>query len=371
MNKYFSTIFYWLLKNHTAVALHVYFKKIQVVGKEKIPKDIPIILAANHQNAFLDAMLMACFLGRKPYFLTRGGVFENKIANWLLRSLNLMPIYRFRDGMRNMKKNDQVLETCKNLLLDNQAILIFPEGNHDLRWMLRPLQKGITRMLFAAENEKGFELGSKVVPVGIQYEKHTKFRSRVLLTVGNPIATCDYKEDYLKDEKVATKKLLATLKSRIQPMIVDVQPAETYHETVNRWQDNRMVHDDLIVQLREDKKLVAAIKNGDSLVKKKEEISPSIFSRVIKFILFPITFYVWINHLVPIYTIKYTLKKLIEDQAFVGSLKLAIGMFLTPPLYLLQTWIFFLFSGDVMYSLLYFISLPLAGLVYLLYRDMK
>jgi hypothetical protein len=283
----------------------------------------------------------------------------------------MMPIYRFRDGMRNMKKNEQVLETCKNLLLDNQAILIFPEGNHDLRWMLRPLQKGITKMLFASESEQGFRLGSKVVPVGIQYESHSKFRSKVLLTVGNPIATCDYKEDYLTDEKVATKNLLATLKSSIQPMIVDVQPAETYHETANRWQANRIAHEDLTVQLREDKKLVAAIKNGDSLVEKKEETSPSVFSKVIKFVLFPITFYVWINHLIPFYTIKYTLKNLIEDKAFVGSLKLAIGMFLTPPVYLLQTWVFYLFSGDVMYSLLYFISLPLAGLVYLLYRDLE
>ncbi len=370
MNKLFSTVFYWLLKNHTTVALHVYFKKIQVVGKEKIPKDLPIILAANHQNAFLDAMLIACFLGRKPYFLTRGGVFENKLSNWFLRSLNMMPIYRFRDGMRNMKKNDQVLETCKNLLLDNQAILIFPEGNHDLRWMLRPLQKGIARMLFSAENQRGFELNSKIVPVGIQYEKHTKFRSKVLLTVGSPIATCDYKEGYLTDEKIATKNLLTTLKSSLQTMIVDVQPAETYHKIVNRWQAIRTVHDDLTVQLREDKKLVAAIKNGDSLVEKKEKITSSIFSKIIKVVFFPITFYVLINHLIPIYTIKYTLKR-IEDQAFVGSLKLVIGMFLTPPIYLLQTWLFFLFTGDVMYSLLYFFSLPLTGLLYIWYRHLK
>ncbi len=369
MNKLFSLVFYWVLKKYASLALHVYFKKVQVVGKENVPKNAPIILAANHQNAFLDAMLIASFLGRKPYFLTQAGVFKNKLSNRFLRILNMMPIYRFRDGMGNMKKNDQVLETCKNLLLDNQAILIFPEGNHDLRWTLRPLQKGITRMLFAAEHERGFELGSKVVPVGIQYEKHTEFRSRVLLTVGNPIATGDYKEDYLTDEKVATKNLLARLKSSIQPMIVDVQPAETYHETVNRWQDNRIVHDDLKVQLREDQKLVAAIKNGDSLVKKKAEISLSIFSRIVKFVLFPITFYAWLNHIIPIYTIKYTLKKLIEDQAFVGSLKLAIGMFLTPPVYLFQTWVFYLFTGNAMYILLYFISLPLIGLLYLfIYR---
>ncbi len=371
MNKLFSRVFYWVLKKYASLALHVYFKKVQVVGKENMPKNAPIIIAANHQNAFLDAMLIASFLGRKPYFLTQAGVFKNKLANRFLRSLNMIPIYRFRDGMGNMKKNDQVLETCTNLLLDNQAILIFPEGNHDLRWMLRPLQKGITRMLFAAENERGFGLGSKVVPVGIQYESHSKFRSKVLLTVGNSIKTCDYKKDYLTDEKLGAKNLLAHLKSSIQSMIVDVEPAKSYDEIVDQWRSMRTIYDDLAVQLEEDKRLIAAIKSGEYIPEKKEIMPPSFVSKILKIVFFPITFYVWVNHLVPIYTIKYTLKKLIEDQAFVGSLKLAIGMFLTPPVYLFQTWVFYLISGSVHYSLLYFISLPLTGLIYLLYRDTK
>ena len=371
MNKPFSNFFYWSLKKYVTIALQIYFKKIQVVGQEKIPKYSPIILAANHQNAFLDAILIACCLDRRPYFLTQGGVFKNKLANWFLRSLNMMPIYRFRDGMRFMKKNDEVLETCKNLLLDNEAILIFPEGNHDLRWRLRPLQKGIAKMLFTAEKERSFELGSKVIPIGIQYEKHTTFRSRVLLTVGSPIGTSDYKENYLANEKVAAKNLLATIQSSIQPLIVDVQPAETYHKIVSHWLANREVYDDLTVQLQEDKKLIATIKSGENIVKKIKNPSLSIRSKIIKFALFPIILYAWLNHLIPIYAIKYTLKNLIEDQAFVGSMKLAIGMFLTPIAYVFQAWIFYVFTGNVMYSLLYFISLPLAGWVYLLYRNIK
>ena len=75
-----------------------YFKKLKFHGKEKIPNNAGIIYAVNHQNAFLDPISIASQSNTALNFLARADIFKNKIANKLLRSFNMLPIYRQRDG---------------------------------------------------------------------------------------------------------------------------------------------------------------------------------------------------------------------------------------------------------------------------------
>ena len=56
--KLFHSISLILLKMWVWIAIHVYFRRIKVTGKENIPKDKPIIFAPNHQYAFMDALLI-------------------------------------------------------------------------------------------------------------------------------------------------------------------------------------------------------------------------------------------------------------------------------------------------------------------------
>jgi 1-acyl-sn-glycerol-3-phosphate acyltransferase len=66
--------FYFLLKQYCRLALYFFYRKWQVQGKENIPLG-PVIFVANHQNAFLDAVLVSCSTQRNPWFLTRASVF--------------------------------------------------------------------------------------------------------------------------------------------------------------------------------------------------------------------------------------------------------------------------------------------------------
>ncbi|MBL0190325.1 MAG: 1-acyl-sn-glycerol-3-phosphate acyltransferase [Saprospiraceae bacterium] len=95
---------YLIIRPLARVFLFVFFRKIYLVGKENIPQTGPVILASNHPNAFTEACIYAVIQPRPVHFLTRADVFKNPLANKILRSLNMLPIYRFRDGYSSLQK---------------------------------------------------------------------------------------------------------------------------------------------------------------------------------------------------------------------------------------------------------------------------
>ena len=94
----------WLhfVRAYIRLGLFFYFKKIKVVNVDKVPKKGAVLFLANHQNALLDALLIATRSGRFSYFLTRASVFQNALISSILKSLLMLPVYRIRDGWQNM-----------------------------------------------------------------------------------------------------------------------------------------------------------------------------------------------------------------------------------------------------------------------------
>ena len=80
-----------------------YFKKLKYQGNEKIPKNAGIIYAVNHQNAFLDPIIIAGQTNNPINFLARADIFKNKIADKLLRGCYMLPIFRQRDGVNTIE----------------------------------------------------------------------------------------------------------------------------------------------------------------------------------------------------------------------------------------------------------------------------
>ena len=88
-----------------------YFKRIHVHNVENVPKDKPVLLLANHQNALLDALLIATKCGRFSYFLTRAAVFKKSFIGKILKSLQMLPVYRVRDGWSTISNNNAIFES--------------------------------------------------------------------------------------------------------------------------------------------------------------------------------------------------------------------------------------------------------------------
>ena len=120
-----------------------YFKNHQYDGKKSIPLNTGILYAVNHQNAFLDPIVIAGKTKEPTYFLTRADIFKKPLVAKLLSMIYMLPIYRQRDGVDTIKMNQKTFDTCYDVLKQNGNIIIFPEGNHHYKKSLRPPQMNI------------------------------------------------------------------------------------------------------------------------------------------------------------------------------------------------------------------------------------
>lgn len=236
---FLASLLYYPLKLSVTITSLFYFRKIRVLGLGNIPAKGPVIYAITHQNSLLDAYLSNGFSLRSPYFLVRADIFKHKIIDKVMRSIRTLPVYRIRDGYDSIKKNDQIFDTTKKILIRGGVVAIFPEGSHSMTHRLRPLKKGIARMAFMAEATTDFNLNVQIVPIGINYESYLKTSSRTLVNVGKPISMSDYKQCFLEDENQAFRLMLSDLSLKMKSLIVHIDSAN-YDSVYQEYQEQRV-----------------------------------------------------------------------------------------------------------------------------------
>ncbi|MEK9583583.1 MAG: 1-acyl-sn-glycerol-3-phosphate acyltransferase [Flavobacteriaceae bacterium] len=169
--------------------LYLNFKRIEIHGLENIPRG-RVIFVGNHQNGLIDPLLIAAFNRRSTTFYTRASVFKNPIVSTILHYLGLLPIFRFRDGGRNLRNNIELFEKGADALIGGEAIVLFPEGNHGAERRIRPLKKGVIRLLETIYRKDASE-EVFLVPVGFNYERLEQFKDKVSVRFGPPIRSLD------------------------------------------------------------------------------------------------------------------------------------------------------------------------------------
>lgn len=167
--------------------------------------------------AFCDACLLACFLDRPLHFLVRGDVFKPSLL-WFFEKTNQIPIYRFRDGFSNMRKNAETFSKVYEKLNGGAAVLIFAEGNTKLQKRLDPLQKGPARIGLGAVEKHGLDLA--IVPIGINYTDGSQFRSDVFISIGDPLALDTFDISSNAATKTSIKSLTDILYDRLLPHVI-------------------------------------------------------------------------------------------------------------------------------------------------------
>ena len=217
------------VRGYLNLGMFFYFKKIKVYDVKNVPKDQPVLILCNHQNALLDALLIATKCDRIVYFLTRASAFKKSFVDTLLRSLQMLPVYRIRDGWNNITKNNSIFETCSELIGKSEGVVIFPEGSHNLNRTVRPLSKGFTRIIFETlKKYPNTEL--QLLPVGLNFIKAKEWEDSVSIYFGKPILAKDYITDFANEDILALKKVIHSNLSELTTHI----PKEGYDETLNR-----------------------------------------------------------------------------------------------------------------------------------------
>ncbi len=228
---------YYIIKFTLLLYSRIYFKRIYISGTEHIPKDKPVFLASNHSNGFLDGtMVSALIFPKSTRIFVRGDVFGKGWANFLLRSLKLIPIFRARDGDTrtnrdgNNRSFDQLYEEFKK----NRIVLIFPEADAQIEKRLRPLKKGMARMIIDMENRGDKNMEVAIVPFGLNYTHYKRHRNELMISFSKPVYLKDYMEEG-GNERAAYNALTTDVGDRIRKEMVDVnQGDEEVTETALR-----------------------------------------------------------------------------------------------------------------------------------------
>lgn len=216
---------YHFVKPIIQLTLLVFYRKIYFSNTEAIPDDKPIILAANHSNAMLDPILLAVFLKRSLFFMTRADIFTTKIRRWALESLHMLPIYRPKDGAENMHKNNDTFRKTNELLEKKQIVLIFSEGDCAREKRLRKVKTGTARMGFKALDQLGLDV--HIVPVGINYTYHSEIREEVMIHFGEAIPVRDYQNDGAEFDIKRVRFLTEHIRTGIAKNMVLIESPES------------------------------------------------------------------------------------------------------------------------------------------------
>jgi 1-acyl-sn-glycerol-3-phosphate acyltransferase len=177
-------LLYKFLQWPAKIGLQFWCRSLLISNKEILNTKGPILLAANHPNSFLDAILLCSIFKLPVYALARGDAFKNKFVAKILQQLNMYPVYRLSEGAENVNSNYQTFSACIQLFKQNKTVLIFSEGLCINEWHLRPLKKGTARLVLSAWQQ---HIPLTVLPVGINYHSFFSFGKNIQINFGTPI----------------------------------------------------------------------------------------------------------------------------------------------------------------------------------------
>ena len=210
---------YQLLRGTAAIALRWYYADVTVQGAERVPREGPLLILANHPNALIDPLLVGTAVPRRVLLTAKATLFEHPVLAMLLEAVGVVPLRRAKDECRTgvpitptPERNAIAFQRVTAALRARKVVLIFPEGiSHDDS-TLAPLKSGAARMALQAQSES--VVGIRLVPMGLVFEAKELPDSRVLVRVGEALDLDAWLAEHANDDAHAlTEELTARLRA--------------------------------------------------------------------------------------------------------------------------------------------------------------
>ena len=198
-------------------SFRVFFRRIFYSNLKKVPLNKPLLFVGNHQNSFMDGILIGSYLPQPLHFTMRADMFRKPFARFCLRELNVAPVYRIEEGFENVHKNLEAFTGIYDVLKKNGNFIMFSEGICVQEKRLQKLRKGTARLAFGAEDKFGLDV--HIVPVGINYTYPSTFRKEVMINFADSFSIKELKDVYLEHPAKAllafTEKCDASLRKEV------------------------------------------------------------------------------------------------------------------------------------------------------------
>jgi glycerol-3-phosphate O-acyltransferase / dihydroxyacetone phosphate acyltransferase len=384
-----QSMIWHIIKYWASFFIPTFYRRIQGQNTRNLQVDGPVIIAMNHPNAFTDPIAITYVsYPLRVHYMARGDAFKPGMVAWLLEKIGIVPIFRMQDaGKEGLMRNDESYRRVNELLKRNAKIIVFAEGICIQERRLRPLKKGVARMVFGAyEYLKNDKL--RVVPVGVNYSHPSEFRSNVFYNVGEPIFVKDFVAAYAESPARAQKLFLSTLEPALKKLVTHIQDPKNDQivymveelckedqlrkEGLNK---NNLSHDFRVLTMLTEKVNVAARTNPALLEEFRQQatqyfdrlkesglkdryLNPARFERlgwwliIIRagLLLAGSPFYVTglLGNFLPLFITYRLTKRLVKTKEFFSSFAIGFGMVIFPLTYvgwlILVNWI----SGSIL-----------------------
>ncbi|MCX6221615.1 MAG: 1-acyl-sn-glycerol-3-phosphate acyltransferase [Bacteroidia bacterium] len=390
---------YDALRVYVRFAFWLTHKRVIITGRELIPKDQPIIFAANHQNALMDPLALVCTNPLQTLWLARADIFKSKFAKPILKFMKMLPIYRIRDGKENLNNNEEVFNQVTQVLENGGSIALFPEAAHSGKRQMLPHKKAIPRIALEAEAKNNFQLGLRIVPVGIYYDHYWNFNRTLMVQYGESIGISGYKERYAGNSQNAMISLRDEIHSILLPLTMQIDSTQYYQD----YENIRMVageeysnyhffsNNSWLQQFHSDQELVQKIEKLEieqtdnfDLLRKKTAVyigglkkfgysdlqlvkagRVGFFKLLVQFcgtlLSLPFLAAGFLVCVLPYALPRIVLTRKVKDPAFKSTFIFVSGLLLFPFFFLLESLLIGAVSGSFMAAVISFVAMPFAG----------
>ncbi|MEO7174357.1 MAG: 1-acyl-sn-glycerol-3-phosphate acyltransferase [Saprospiraceae bacterium] len=391
-------MFYAVLQRLVRIIYRIYFRRIYFHNAEVVPSDKPVLLACNHPSAAVEPALIGLYMPHQIYYITRGDIADKPKLLWFFEATNQIPIYRFRDGFSNLKKNMDSFAFVFKKLAANKTIIIFAEGLCIQEKKLRPLQKGLGKMAFGAFEDNQVR-DTLVIPVCVNFSAVNTFRSDVQASFGTPIPIEKYLETYqeqpnralrlLTDEtQHAMKELIVHIERNSDEPYVDQLTEIAFHNAglelaAGKYLSDTRLQREIKIANRfnalddEEREqimpLIDKYKESLNAHKLKDEIVQAqgqfaIWKILPALLLLPVAAWAWITNQIPFRVSRSMAEKLPKTIEFYPSIRIFSFIFFALVQFLILTPILVICCG--WYGLLIALSIPITGYWLMPYWEM-
>jgi len=219
----------WLLPVFSRVssaAVRIFYR-LTVAGGS-VPAAGPVLLVANHPNSLVDPALVVAVARRPVRFLAAAPVFDDPNVGWLIKAAGSIPVYRRHEDPTVMGRNRQMFEAVFDELERGAAVGIFPEGVSHSEPSLVDLKTGAARIALGTREYRG--IIPVIVPVGMVPTEKGRYRSEMLVVIGDPIEWSDLTVRGAEDRD-AVRELTDRIASGLRRVTLNVE----------QWEDRSLV----------------------------------------------------------------------------------------------------------------------------------
>lgn len=225
------------------------FKRVHVRHPERVPATGPVLLCINHPNNLIDSLLVGAVLPRKVHYLATATLFRSPVLRRFLLAAGAIPVYRKqderdshngsngRDGATTASSRPPAVlpehtapattvtfTACHAAFDQGRVIAIYPEGTTHAEARVQRIKTGAARIALAYDAQRPDAL--TVIPVGLSFEARKSFKSRVLVSFGQPVPVAAYRAAYGIDAVKAVDELTTAIQWAMEAEVVHVARIE-------------------------------------------------------------------------------------------------------------------------------------------------